>query len=136
MPDKHRTLRVAMLVHGILDVIGALVILVFPEIVTLTSPQLSINYFMERMVAAALFAVGGASLYAWSYETQQQFAELLVMKTIWSNGVVLGFIVTLIQKPELFSLWPLIVMGVFVLGAGTWTGSLLVYSRNPIEKNR
>ena len=136
MARGHKPLRIAMLVHGILDLIGALLLLIYPQIVTVVEPLLSINFFTERMVAGALFAVGGASLYAWGFNERQRFADLLVMKVIWSNAVWIGYVVTFIQKPELFTVGPGLVMIVFVLGAATWTAFLFAYTQKPATASK
>ena len=129
----HQTLRIAMLAHAIIDLLVAGLFLGYPEIIELAAPQLSINYFAERSAAAALFAIGVASLYAWRFTAQRQFTELLVRKVIWSSSVVLGFLATIVQRPDLLSLLPLLFMAFFVVGSGTWSGFLLAYCRVPVK---
>lgn len=133
--DEHRTLRIAMMAHGVIDLLSAALLLVYPQIVELAAPQLSINYFTERIWGAAFVAVGGMSAYAWTFTQREQFIELLIMKTIWANSVVLGFIVTVLQRPDLVSAAPLIIGAIFVLGAGTWSGFLASYlQRRPTKR--
>jgi len=129
MKDSHRTLRTAMLVHGILDLLGAIILLVYPKIITIAQPSLSINYYAERVVAGALFAVGGTSIYAWTFNTRQRFVDLLVLKAIWSCTVVLGVMVTFLERPDLVGVPTIITLLIFVLGAGIWTGYLFSYTK-------
>lgn len=127
-PGEHRTLRIVLLIYGLVDLCSGLLLFIYPQAVAEWAPPLTINYFAERIMASALLAVGGANLRGWIYTERRQFVELLVLKVMWAASVVLSFIITIVQRSESVSIVLLLFMGSFVLDTATYTGFLLNYS--------
>ena len=107
-----KSLKTWFLVHFIIDYIIAIPLFFFP-VYSLTLLGLeTIDPVTARLVAAALFAVGGISLLA-KEKSKETYNTLLTLNLIWSGTAILGLLLSIFQGyPKI--LWVFVVIfGIF-----------------------
>jgi len=122
-----RAARVAALVHGILDLVAAVVFFIAPERVINFDPEhaeASFSLVASRIIAAALFAIGVTSARHFGVMTLRGHKLLLDMKLIWSGFVWTGTGLSIMQwsardiSPAHYSAWLTLI--VFFIGFIVW----------------
>ena len=82
-------LRTWFLIHFIADMIFAIPLLFFAELIMPWFGWYEIDPIMSRMVGAALLAIGGESLLSRN-ASQEVFRPFLRLKIIWAVGAILA----------------------------------------------
>ena len=91
-----KSLRTWFLIHFIVDSIVAVPLFLFPvETLTLLG-WTNIDPIATRLVAAALFGIGGISFVAVKAEVAT-YKHLLLLKIIWSITAIIGIFLSIIQ---------------------------------------
>ncbi len=98
MPSKEFPggLRVWFSIHFAVDFLFAIPMMFFPVWSLELFGFQDINTLTTRLVAAALFGIGGISLLVRN-ETVEVFKTMLVLKLVWSFTAVLGIVLTIIE---------------------------------------
>ncbi len=109
-----KALKAWFIVHFIVDISFALPLFFIPAVFMQLLGWKTIDPITARMVAAALFAIGGESLFAVKLG-KDAFEAMLNLKIIWSIAAVLGFIIALMQGA--FG-YPLVGFGLLAIFAG------------------
>jgi len=131
--DEHTALRRVMLVQGTVDVVVGLLFFVYPAIVEVLAPQLSYNSISERIIGAILVATGVGNYYAYSYRERQRFVDLLIPRALGTSLVVIGFLITMVQKPaDIVTLWPMLFFGGFVADSAIYLAFLVLYTSKAV----
>jgi len=88
----------AFWIHGILDLIFAFLLTVYPPIVIVLKaiPDDPLSYVWIYVAAGALYVVGISSFYISLRPSHGEIVLLLKAKMFWSGSVVLGHIITFI----------------------------------------
>lgn len=91
-------LRTWFHVHFIVDMIFALPLMIAPVWVLGMLGFSPVDPFATRLVAAALFGIGGVSTLLNSKGTEF-YKSMLTLKLIWSGTAVVGLVWTLLSTP-------------------------------------
>ena len=122
-----RAARIAALIHGILDIIAAIVLFIAPERVINFDPghsEASYSLVASRIIAAALLAIGITSARHFTVMTLRGHTLLLELKLIWSGFVWTGTGISIMQwslqgiAPAHFSAW--LTLAIFFIGFLVW----------------
>ena len=98
-----RSLRVWFVIHFVLDMLFAIPLLFFPNVI-LSFFGLPIEPVMARLVGAALVGIGGASFLVRN-KGAESFDSLLTVKILWSFSAVVGLVLS-----GVFALWPFVLV--------------------------
>ena len=90
-PSLHRWFQV----HGIIDLILGVPLLLFPQVVLGLLGLPAMEAVTARLVGAALLGIGGASLYC-RRKGKESYSVLLKLKIIWSGSALLGLFLSLL----------------------------------------
>ncbi|HPJ37176.1 MAG TPA: hypothetical protein PK253_04725 [Spirochaetota bacterium] len=90
------SLRIWFILHFILDYIVAVPLMIFPEKTLQLFGWGIVDPLASRLVAAALFGIGGVSLIAYKADAAA-FRHMLTMKLLWSGTAVIGIGISLAQ---------------------------------------
>jgi len=93
IPDGLRTWFV---IHFAVDMLFAIPLLFFPEIIMPWFGWKTVDPVMSRLVGAALLGIGGESLLSRN-ASLEVFKTLLSLKIIWASGAILGIGLGLLQ---------------------------------------
>jgi len=109
------SLRYWFLIHGVVDYALAIPLFIFPT-ATLALFDLSAPPVLARIVAAALFAIGGISFIARDCN-KETYKILLTLKLIWSALSIIAILLALLQQ-FMWSWW--FFLGLFCIFFGVW----------------
>jgi len=123
-----KPLKAWLIVHFIVDISFALPLFFVPAWFMHFLGWKTTDPIMARMVAAALFGIGGESLFAVKLG-KDAFKAMLNLKIIWSIAAVLGFIIALIEGDFGYSL---VGFGLLAIFAGF--NVLWIYWKVKLEK--
>lgn len=110
---KH--LKTFFIIHFIADFIFAIPLFFAPEWTLELLGFTTIDVFSARIIAAALFGIGGVSLIAHKRD-KESYKSLLDLKIIWSISAITGMLLSLEQAPQ--TAWMLI--GIFMAFSLIW----------------
>ena len=117
-----QTLRKAFFIHFWVDMIFAIPLFLWPVWFMGLFGFSTIEPITARLVAAALFGIGGVSLIVRN-ASKEIFEALLKLKLIWSGFAVLGIGMGYLDgAPES----ALLFLGIFVLFFVTWLSFLMM----------
>lgn len=88
------SLRIWFWIHGIVDFLFAIPLFLAPTW-TLALFDITAEPLSARLIAAALFAIGGSSLLC--SEKKEQYQALLKLKLIWSSIALLALLLAIIH---------------------------------------
>lgn len=91
-----KSLRVWFVIHFIADYLVAIPLLIAPVFILESLGWKCVDPVATRLVAAALFGVGGSSLIERN-ATKEVFRDLLNLKIIWASTASLGIFISLLQ---------------------------------------
>lgn len=117
----NRSLRVWFWVHFLVDYIVAIPLFLFPLQTLSFLGWGTIDPFATRVVAAALFAIGGISL-AVRNADQNIYRYLLTFKIVWSFTATISFVSAIIQGGAPWGIWAAMIVFAFF-------GSVWIYYR-------
>ncbi len=112
-----RSLRIWFVIHFAADYIAAIPLMVAPVAVLSFLGWQSVDPLATRLVAAALFGIGGVSLTGRKADVHA-FRHMLTMKLIWAGTAILG-IAWSIAEGAPPAAWA--VLAIFVLFGILWT---------------
>ncbi|MBT4121290.1 MAG: hypothetical protein HOD54_00405 [Candidatus Magasanikbacteria bacterium] len=111
-----KTLRIWFLAHFAIDMIVAIPLMIAPEFVLGLFGFGSVEIVTARLVAAALLAVGGTSL--WMHKgSVESFRVMLKLKLLWSGFACLGIIWSIFEGSPNISWFVFVIFMVFF---GIW----------------
>lgn len=113
IPDN---LRRWFVVHFLVDVVIAIPLLLFPEVILTQLGWKTVDPFTSRIVAAALMGIGIKSLLARN-AGEDAYRAMLDLKIIWSLTAILGILLTMLDDGPVFG-W--VFLGLFVLFDSVW----------------
>jgi len=87
--DIPRGLKTWFVIHFVVDMLFAIPLIFFPEIILPWFGWDSIDPVMPRLVGAALLGIGGESLFSRN-APGEAFKALLRLKIIWALGAILA----------------------------------------------
>lgn len=112
-----QSLRNWFFIHFLVDYIFAIPLFLFPvETLTLFGWGI-VDPFTTRLVASALFAIGGLSLVS-RYSEILVYKHILILKIIWSLFAIVGILITAFTTVAPVFSW--IALGIFLLFAMIW----------------
>ena len=114
--DLPRGLRTWFVIHFIVDMLFAIPLLFFPEILLPVLGWEAVDPITSRLVGAALLGIGGESLLSRN-ASRDVFKALLSLKIIWASGAILGIGLGLLQGGPAAA-WGFLI--VFVVFLGIW----------------
>jgi hypothetical protein len=109
-------LRTWFLIHFIVDMLFAIPLLLFPEVIMPWFGWEYVDPVMSRLVGAALLGIGGESLFSRT-AALDTFRALLRLKIIWAGGAVLALGLGLLSGGPLAA-WGF--LAVFMGFLGVW----------------
>ncbi len=114
VPDS---LRKWFFVHFLLDYAVALPLFIFPRFILEFVGATTIDPLATRIVAAALFAIGGISLVS-KNASLEVYKNLLILKIIWSTFAILGILITIFTTGSNLLSWLTLV--IFAIFSSIW----------------
>ena len=129
MKNVPKSLRVWFVIHFVVDMVFAIPMMVAPEWVLSLSGLTDVadglagtaflpqEILFVRLVAAALFGIGGVSLWVRD-ESKEVFVALLKLKVIWSGAAIVALVWALLSGVSGVGIW--LALGAFVGFAGVW----------------
>ena len=121
-----KTLKSWFVVHFLVDILIAIPLFFVPEYFLSILGWNSIDPLMSRLVASALFGIGGISLIARN-SSKETFKILLNLKIIWSLCAITGFAISILSSDYPDIVWLFLLL--FVIFSFNW-----IYHRIRIEK--
>ena len=112
-----RRLRQWFIAHFVIDWLVAVPLFIAPRLVLGAFGWITVDPVSARLVAAALFAIGGRS-YFMRHASLEVYRELLVLKVFWSLAATAGLVWSAIQGAPALT-WAF---------AATFAGFFLVWS--------
>ncbi len=112
-----KSLRTWFVVHFVADYLFAIPMFVAPVWFLGLFGWECVDPIATRLVAAALFGIGGESLLGRNAEVET-FRTMLRMKMLWSSTAVVGILVSMFQGAPPAG-W--VFFGIFVAFNGLWT---------------
>ncbi len=109
-------LRTWFLIHFIVDMLFAIPLLFFPEVIMPWFGWEYVDPVMSRLVGAALLGIGGESLFSRT-AALETFRALLRLKIIWACGAILALALGLLGGAPLAA-WGF--LAVFIGFLGVW----------------
>jgi len=111
-----KSLRVWFIVHFVVDFLFAILLFIIPTRMLALFGFEDINILFARLVAAALFAIGGASLVVHK-QGVDSYNALLSVKVIWSILAILALVLALIES---WSISVVAILIIFIIFSVTW----------------
>ena len=111
-----QSLRSWFLVHFVVDMVFAVPLMIAPEWSLSLMRFPVIDPFTTRLVAAALFGIGGVS-YLVHKKGKETYVTMLLLKLIWSAAAVIGLVWTLISQPIFMGY---VIAGIFAVFFCIW----------------
>lgn len=99
-----RGLRIWFLVHFVIDYLFAIPLFLFPVATLSLLGFVMIDPLATRIVAAALFAIGGISILV-REASSETYRHILTLKIIWSLFATIACIVAVIKNAFIFGAW-------------------------------
>ena len=96
MKDVPNALRTWFKIHFLVDMIFAMPLFLAPVWVLSQFGLTTIDAVTPRLVASAMFAIGGTSLYAHK-KGAEVFDTLLTLKIIWSSLAIIALLIALYE---------------------------------------
>ncbi len=112
-----RGLRHWFIIHFIVDIIFAVPLILFPEIVLPIIGWTDVDPLTTRLVGAALFGIGVESLLS-KNSSANVFGALLDLKILWSSAAIVGILFAILAGAPKIS-W--LFLGTFVLFLAVWS---------------
>jgi hypothetical protein len=123
--DVPKSLRAWFLIHWIVDWAAALPLFAAPTAVLTALGMPAADPLAVRLVAAALFAIGGVSLFQRNADASA-YRALLTMKAVWAGSAVVATTLSLkAGAPPV--VWGIVAM--FLFFGAVWTYYLRVLKR-------
>ncbi|MEK6939801.1 MAG: hypothetical protein AABX31_03670 [Nanoarchaeota archaeon] len=116
MKQVPSSLRTWFIIHFIVDYLFAIPLFIAPTWFLTFFGFTVVESVTARLVAAALFGIGGISLLSRN-ESVDAYKSLLKLKIIWSVSAIAGLIIS-IEQGSPASLWFVIL--IFTLFCGLW----------------
>lgn len=110
------SLRTWFIIHFIVDYLVAIPLFIAPTWFLQFFGFTIVEPVIARLVAAALFGIGGISLLSHNGSIET-YKALLKLKIIWSVSAIVGLVVSLWQGASAL-LWPVVL--IFALFCGIW----------------
>ena len=122
----------AFWIHGILDIIVAILLTVWPRvaIVTMGITDDPLSYVWVYVAAGGLWVVGVTSFYTALEDNLHALIILLDGKIFWSAAIVIGHIVTIVSLGNAGRSTPAVMwvtFSIFVLGFILWGAYRIAY---------
>ncbi len=111
-----KMLRIWFSIHFIVDLVFALPLLFFPEIVFEVFGLTMGDSLAPRLVGAAFFAIGTTSLVMRNADLES-YRALLNLKIIWSSTALVGIVLAIINGSPVIAWLP---FGIFVIFWCVW----------------
>ena len=106
------------IVHGIVDILFAIPLMVIPEAFLEALGWQVVDPFVARVVGAALIGIGGESLIAMKAELDS-VKRMLELKILWSVAAIVGLIISAVIAESMpWGVWP--IGGIFVVFSIVW----------------
>ncbi len=112
-----RSLRIWFLVHFWVDYAFAVPLFLFPRGTLALLGWVTVDPVATRIVAAALFAIGGVSLISRN-TGRETHKHLLNLKLIWSFAAIVGLLLAMTQDTKPLGIIPALVL--FIAFGGVW----------------
>lgn len=112
MMEVPQNLRTWFVIHFIVDYIVALPLFFAPRATLAFLGFDIVDPFATRLVAAALFGIGGASLLV-RRKNADAFRSLLMVKIIWSMTAIIGMILAIFEGAPVFGYVAVVIFAVF-----------------------
>ena len=106
------SLKMWFKIHFIVDMVFAIPLFFFPNIFLNFLGFTAIEPITARLVAAALFGIGGTSYFA---KTKDEFSILLTLKLIWSSAAFIGLVWSAIQVPNVLTWILALIFAIFFI---------------------
>jgi hypothetical protein len=111
-----KSLKRLFIIHFLVDISFAIPLMIFPgEFLTFLGWE-TVDPFSSRLVAAALFGIGGAS-FVTRNKSLESYESLLDLKIIWSLAAIFGTLLNLIQGAPFFG-W--VILAIFTMFSAIW----------------
>lgn len=121
-----KSLRIWFIVHFVVDFLFAIPLFIVPiKVLTIFGFE-DTNVLFARLVAAALFGIGGASFLV-REQNADSYNALLSVKVIWSIAAIVALVLSLIEG---WSVYVLIILIVFIIFSITW-----IYYKSRLNRN-
>lgn len=114
---KNTSLKNWFVVHFVVDFLIAIPLFLYPELFLTFFGWNKIDPLMSRLVASALFGIGGISFFARN-SSAETFIILLDLKIIWSLSAIVGFIISILQGGYPKTVWAFLL--IFVCFSCIW----------------
>lgn len=128
-------LQIAMGIHAILDLAGAIILFIDPSILQSLAPNFVLEPALTRIIAGALTAITYSSAVASQFTRTRQFVPLLQFKSVWSTTVWLGLFITAIEilfAGQTVNILVWFSYYTFITGSILWNTFLILLRRNNI----
>ena len=117
MTKVPKSLRTWFHIHFVADYIFAIPLMIAPVWTMQLLGFPVVDPYTTRLVAAALFGVGGVS-YLLNDKGLETYRTLLTLKIVWSWAAIVGLILTLQSQPVFMAY---VILGLFVVFSGIWS---------------
>ncbi len=114
-----KALKIWFIIHFIVDISFALPLFFAPAWFMHILGWKTIDPITARMVAAALFGIGGESLFNIKLG-KDAFITMLNLKIIWSSAAIIGFIIALFTGAFGYPAAGIGLLVVFAVFSGVW----------------
>jgi NADH:ubiquinone oxidoreductase subunit K len=111
-----KSVRTWFLIHFVVDYLLAIPLFIAPQQMLLFAGWGIVDPVATRLVAAALFAIGGVSLF-YHKSSSDVIHALLTIKIIWSGAAILGLIISLFTGASALAIFALVL---FIVFANVW----------------
>lgn len=96
-----KSLRRWFIIHFIVDMLFAIPLLFFPHYLLSFLGWTAVEPFTARLVGAALFSIGGVSLWM-NKEGKESYSVMLRLKLLWSGAAMLAILLSMLDGAPLF----------------------------------
>ena len=116
MKEVPQSLRTMFLIHFIIDMVFSIPLFIAPLWFLGLVGFTIIDPVTARLVAAALFGIGGASYFTYR-KGKETYDIFLTLKILWSASAVVGLLLSIVQgAPPVTWLF----IGLFAVFCGIW----------------
>ena len=120
-----RGLKAWFVLHFIVDILFAIPLILFPDLVMSLFDITSYDLLTPRLVGAALVGIGGVS-FVIRNEGRIVYNALLSLKILWSFAAMLGVAIYLLEGGSKMSS---ILFAIFFVFAGVWNYYKVILNR-------
>ena len=117
--DVPKGVKIWFIIHFLVDYLIAIPLFIIPEALLEFIGWERIDPLTTRLVAAALFGIGGVSFFERN-EKVHAYVSMLKIKLIWSSMSIVGILVSYILYPSYYTYWVWIMLGIFLVFAIVW----------------